>query len=981
MAAILGSARRVDGPHSANGRLRSESIAVSPEKIEKVRRALLEAVEGEVRFSMGDRALYATDASNYRQIPYGVVLPKSAEDVVAAVRICNAHDVPITPRGGGTSLAGQTCNTSVIIDFSKYMHRIISLDPEQHLAVVEPGCILDDLRSEAEKHGLTFGPDPATHDHNTLGGMVGNDSCGVHSIMAGRTADNVHSLEVLTYDGLRLTIGATSPSELNAILAAGGRRAEIYRKMRDFWREHGAKFEKIYPQIPRRVSGYENLDQLSPEKGMNIARALTGTEATCLIVLRCTLNLVPSPPCRALAIVGFPDVFAAADAVPATLKTNPIGLEGIDHLLTEYMKKKNFKISDLEVLPEGRAWLVAEYGGDTNAEAKNHAHFLAAKMEARGHACNVVENKDKQQEVWDVREAALAVTAHVPGEGATWPGWEDSAVRPDDLGDYLRELKALFHKHGYEASVYGHFGDGLVHCRVNFDLSSEQGLKNWQAFLEQAADLVVKYGGSLSGEHGDGEARGALLERMYGADLMAAQRTFRAIWDSRQRMNPGKILDPYPITGNLRVGPSYKPAAIQGLFAYPEDGGSFTKATLRCVGVGKCRHRDTKGGVMCPSYLGTNEEKHSTRGRARLLFEMLRGDALTDGFADEAVEEALDLCLACKGCKHDCPVEVDMANYKGDFRARHYANKWRPRAAYTMGQIQRWARVAVYAPWLANFGTRAPGISALTKWVGGIAQKRTVPRFASQTYRSWHRKHAKRTGGPRVILWPDTFNNYFRPDTAIAATRLLERLGFEVSIPSVPLCCGRPLYDWGWIEQAKSLWRNTLNVMQNDIRDGVPVIGLEPACTSAFRDELPNLFPADPQATALSKQTRFLSEFLKDREFVPQAPNASDALLVQYHCHHHAVLDKSAETELLKSLPVHVDVLDKGCCGMAGAFGFEAGKYALSRTIAERGILPIVQESPANTAILANGFSCREQIEQLAGRNTLHLAEYLERVE
>jgi FAD/FMN-containing dehydrogenase/Fe-S oxidoreductase len=977
MAAVTSSSRRVQGPHSSSGRLRTEGVSVPPGQIEALRRALLDAIAGEVRFSMGDRALYATDASNYRQIPYGVILPKSAEDVVAAVRLCNAHDVPITPRGGGTSLAGQSCNTAVIIDFSKYMHRVVSIDPETRLAVVEPGCILDHLREEAGKHSLTFGPDPATHDHNTLGGMIGNDSCGVHSIMAGRTADNVHALDVLTYDGLRLTIGPTSPAELNAILAAGGRRAELYHRMRDFWAEHGAKFTKAYPDIPRRVSGYENLDQLAPEKGMNVARALTGTEATCVIVLGATLRLVPDPPCRALAIVGFPDVFAAGDAVPAALDAKPIGLEGIDHLLTEYMKKKRFKVGELEVLPEGRAWLVAEFGGETSGEATTKARGLAARMEARGRACNVVVDEDKQKEVWDVREAALAVTAHVPGQGATWPGWEDSAVPPGRIGDYLRELKALFHKHGYEASVYGHFGDGLVHCRIDFDLSTEQGLKNWQAFLEEAADLVVRYGGSLSGEHGDGEARGALLERMYGPELMAAQREFRAIWDPRQRMNPGKVLDPYPITGNLRVGPSYRPPEIAGLFAYPEDEGSFTKATLRCVGVGKCRRRDTKGGVMCPSYLGTGEEKHSTRGRARLLFEMLRGDALTKGFAEEAVEEALDLCLACKGCKHDCPVEVDMASYKGDFRARHYAGKWRPRAAYGMGQIQRWARVAAYAPWLANFATRAPGLSLLTKWIGGIAPERTMPRFASQTFRAWHRKNARHTGGRRVVLWPDTFNDHFRPETAIAATRLLEGLGFDVRLPAEPLCCGRPLYDWGWIEQAKGLWRTTLNAMRDEIADGVPVIGLEPACTSAFRDELPNLFPGDPQAIALSKQTRFLSEFLNDQGIKLPIPETRAPVLVQYHCHQHAVLDKTVETKLLKSLSVPVDILDKGCCGMAGAFGFEANKYALSRTIAQRGILPIIGRAASNTVVLANGFSCREQIEQLSGRRTLHLAEYL----
>jgi FAD/FMN-containing dehydrogenase/Fe-S oxidoreductase len=961
----------------STGRITREFIAIPEETIEQLRQALEKEIEGEVRFSLADRALYATDASNYRQLPYGVVLPKSAEDAVTTVRLCNRYDVPVTPRGGGTALAGQTCNSAVIIDFSKYMHRLLSLDPEKRLATVEPGCILDHLRDAAEKYELTFGPDPSTHDHNTLGGMIGNDSCGVHSIMAGRTADNVHSLDVLTYDGLRMTIGPTPPEEFARIVAAGGRRAEIYRAMAAFWKKHGHHFRQVYPDIPRRVSGYENLDQLEPEKGFQVARALTGTEATCVIVLGATLNLVHSPPERVLLIVGFGDIFAAADAVPELLTFGPIGLEAIDHLLTEYMKIKHFRVKELKLLPEGRAWLINEFGGETVEEAKGKAQKLAEAMKARGHAVSLVTDKKQQKDVWKVREASLAVTAHVPGEGPTWPGWEDSAVRRDDLGGYLRELIALFHKHGYEASVYGHFGDGLVHCRINFKLHTEEGLANWKRFLEEAADLVVRYGGTLSGEHGDGEARAALLVRMYGPDLMRAQREFRAIWDPRERMNPGKVLDPYPITANLRVGPSYHPMQVKGHFAYPEDN-SFTQATLRCVGVGECRRRHTDGGVMCPSYLGTNEEKHSTRGRARLLFEMLRGDSIKGGFANDEVEDALDLCLACKGCKRDCPVQTDMATYKSEFRSHHYAKRWRPRSAYSMGLIHRWAGMASHAPWLANLVLRTPGIANLAKSAGGIAQARTIPPFASPTFRQWHAKNAKRNGGERVILWPDTFNNYFRADTAIAATRLLERLGFQVEIPSRVLCCGRPLYDWGWIDQAKALWRETLGELRSGIDAGVPVIGLEPACTSAFRDELPALFPNDPLATALSKQTRFLSEFLTERGITPPVSTRSSKALVQLHCHHHAVLDEDAERKLLDALPLDCEVLNTGCCGMAGSFGFEAEKYDISLTIAEKGMLPKIRSCSRDTLIVANGFSCREQIEQLTGRKTLHLAQLLE---
>lgn len=963
---------------SGSGRVAAEFIDVPPERIAALRQELEHEIEGEVRFDLDDRVLWSTDASNYRQPPYGVVLPMSKDDAVATIALCAKYDVPVAPRGGGTSLAGQGCNTAVLIDFSKYMDRVLSLDPAARRAVVEPGCILDTLRDAAEKHHLTFGPDPSTHNHNTLGGMIGNNSCGVHSIMAGRTADNVHALEIVTYDGLRMQVGPTSREEYDGILRNGGRRAEIYRKVRKLWDRYGARFEEVYPRIPRRVSGYENLDQLSWDKGFNVARALVGTEATCVTVLEATLDLVHSPPAHVLLIVGFPDIFAAADAAGDAVSMGPIGVESIDQLLVDFMHEKHFRVKDIGVLPDGHGWLICEFGGDTKEDAIAKAQPLKRKMEASGHATNLVSDEGEQKKVWRVREAALAVTAHVPNQGPTWPGWEDSAVHRDNLGNYLRDLWALFQKHGYKASVYGHFGDALVHCRVNWQLHTEPGLENWQSFLNEAADLVVHYNGSISGEHGDGQARGALLEKMYGPELMEAQREFRRIWDPRGRMNPGKVLDPYPITSNLRVGPQYNPPEIRGRFAYPEEKGSFTKATLRCVGVGACRRHDSKEGVMCPSYLATHDEKHCTRGRARLLFEMVRGDIITDGWKNDEVEESLDLCLACKGCKKDCPVQVDMATYKAEFRSRHYEHRWRPRAAYSMGQIQRWAAMASHAPRLANFVLRTPGVSHLAKAVGGLAQARSVPRFATQTFRDWHMRRQSRGTGERVLLWPDTFNNYFRPETAIAAATLLEKLGFRIDVPGPSLCCGRPLYDWGWLEQAKTLWRRTLRSLSHDIEAGVTIVGLEPACVSAFRDELPALFPDDPLAAKLSKQTRLLSEFLCDRNLVSGVAARSAAALVQFHCHHHAVMKTDPEEELLKAIGADAEILSAGCCGMAGSFGFESAKYRLSLDIGQRALFPAIRKAPSRTAILADGFSCREQIEQAAGRKTLHLAQYLE---
>ncbi len=967
--------REVQAP---GGRV-AEAFVTTPEAARRRLAAdLAGAIDGEVRFDAGSRALYATDASNYRQVPLGVVVPRRLDDVVATMALCHRHRVPVVMRGGGTSLAGQGCNVALLIDFSKYLHRIRRLDPDARQAEVEPGCVLDSLRDAAEAHHLTFGPDPATHDHNTLGGMLGNNSCGVHSIMAGRTADNVAALEILTCDGLRRWVGPTSEAELNSILQGGGRAAEIYRALDTFRWRHAELLRTRYPRIPRRVSGYADLDALLPEQGFNVARALVGTEGTCVTILRARLQLIDSPPQRALCILGFADVFAAADAVPDVLAFGPIGLEGIDQLLVDYARAKRLHEEDARLLPPGGGWLVAEFGGDSPDTAAAAAQRLADAFATRGQGTAVIADQARQQRVWDLREAALAATAHVPGQPEAWPGWEDSAVPRAALGDYLRQLKALFRRYGYEASVYGHFGDGLVHCRIPFDLRSEEGVATWRRFLEEAADLVVRHGGSLSGEHGDGQARAELLERMYGPELLQAFREFKAIWDPDNLMNPGKVVDPYPITSNLRVGPRHQPPEPTTHFAWPEDGGSFVRAMRRCVGVGACRRNDSDKGVMCPSYMVTREERHSTRGRARLLFEMLEQGPLDEGWKSREVEAALDLCLACKGCKSDCPVQVDMASYKAEFRAHHYAGRLRPRAAWSMGLIHRWARLGASVPWLANALMRTPGLAALAKAAGGISQARRIPRFPRQSFVAWHRRRAaSKARRGRVVLWPDTFNNYLRPGTAKAATLLLENLGFAVEVPRRPLCCGRALYDWGRLEQARGLWHRTLDALAPAIAEGAPVIGLEPACVSAFRDELLRLFPDMEAAQRLAGQTLFLTEFLAQRPEVLEGLRRPGRALVQLHCHHHAVIKPASERQVLESLGLDAEVLAAGCCGMAGSFGFEASKYQLSQAAAERVLLPRVRAAAPDTVILANGFSCREQIEQGTGRATTHIAELL----
>ncbi|HEY3171566.1 MAG TPA: FAD-binding and (Fe-S)-binding domain-containing protein, partial [Thermoanaerobaculia bacterium] len=724
-------------------------------------RALKRAIRGEVRFDPGSRALYATDSSNYRQVPIGVVVPRDRNDVLETLALCRRFGAPILGRGAGTSLAGQCCNVAVVLDTSKYFHRILELDAVSKTARVEPGAVLDDLRDAAERHGLTFGPDPATHAYCTLGGMIGNNSCGVHSVMAGKTDDNVEELEVVSGDGTLVNVGRTSDADFARIVSEGGRRAEIYTKLRDLRDRFAPLIRARYPAIPRRVSGY-NLPYLLPEHNFDLARALVGSEGTCAFVLEAKLRLVWSPPARVLAVLGYRDVFAAADAVPEILEHRPIGLEGFDEGLMSDMERIGLFPENRRLLPEGRGWLLVEMGAAEPREALAAANRVVESVTSRGGAVSsrVFDRREEAARVWQVRQAALGATAHVPGSPLTWEGWEDAAVAPEKLGSYLRGLRALLDRYGYSGDLYGHFGQGCVHTRTDFDLVSADGVAKFRAFIYDAADLVIAHGGSISGEHGDGQSRAELLPKMFGPELVGAFREFKAIWDPDGLMNPGKIVDAFRADENLRHSGKRPHALPNPAFAYANDAGDFSRALQRCVGVGECRR--SKGGTMCPSYMVTREEKHTTRGRARLLDEMLRGEILTGGWREESVRQALDLCLACKGCKSDCPVGVDVAAWKAEFLYRYYRGRLRPAAAYSMGFIDRWARLASAAPMFANFLTQTPGFAALAKMLGGIAPERGLPRFARETFRSWFARHRPAgNGGRRVLLFPDTFTNHF----------------------------------------------------------------------------------------------------------------------------------------------------------------------------------------------------------------------------
>jgi FAD/FMN-containing dehydrogenase/Fe-S oxidoreductase len=945
------------------------------------------SIQGEVRFDDGSLALYSTDASNYRQIPIGVVLPKSEEDIVRTIAICKKHKAPVLSRGGGTSLAGQCCNVAVIMDLSKYFNKILHIDKEKQLVRVQTGIILDEMRNATEKEaGLTFGPDPATHNHCTIGGMLGNNSCGVHSVMSSlygfgaTTSDNTESLTIVTYDGIKMTVGETSDEAYDRIIKEGGRKAEIYRNLLTFRNKYADLIRKRFPKLARRVSGY-NLPDLLPENGFNIARALVGSESTCVTIVEATMKLITTPPKRSLVVLGYPDVFEAGRDVPEILRFKPIGLEGIDDLLIGYMKKKGLHPEYIPLLPDGNGWLMVEFGGDSKEEAESHAKRMMneLKQKANPPSMRLFDNPEEEHEIWTIRESGLGATAWVPGEAMSVPGWEDSAVAPEKIGDYLKDLRGLFDKYGYEPSLYGHFGQGCVHCRVQFDLFTTEGLNKYKQFTVEAAKLVVKYGGSISGEHGDGQARGDLLSIMYGKELVQAFREFKAIWDPEGKMNPGKVIDTYGQLSNLRIDNKYNPPKPKTFFQFPDDEYDFSRATLRCVGVGECRRHE--GGTMCPSYMVTREEEHSTRGRARMLFEMLQGDELKHGWKDEHVKDSLDLCLACKGCKGDCPVNVDMATYKAEFLAHYYKGRLRPRSAYAFGWIYWWARIASVVPAIANFFTQAPIVSDMVKAIAGVAPQRKMPKFAEVTFKEWfnnRRKDNSKTK-PKVILWADTFNNFLLPETLVAGVEVLEAAGFEVVTPTQSLCCGRPLYDFGMLKTARKMLRQILHALQDEIRDGTPVVGLEPSCVAVFRDELRGLFPHDENAKRLSKNVFTLAEFLKEKAAGFTIPKIEGNAIVHGHCHHKAIMQMHCEEEVLQTTGLEFRLLDSGCCGMAGYFGYEKGDhYDIAVKAGERVLLPAVRQASPESIIIADGFSCREQIEQGTDRKALHTAQVLQ---
>ncbi|MBL7258519.1 FAD-binding oxidoreductase [Actinoplanes sp. LDG1-01] len=910
----------------------------------------LEKAGLEVRSDAGTRGMYASDASLYRVPPLAVVRPRHVDEVAAALAIARETGTPFTSRGAGTSVAGNAIGPGIVLDFSRHLNRVLEIDPISRTAVVEPGTIHATLQKAATPHGVRFGPDPSTHPRCTIGGMIGNNACGSRSLAYGRTSDNVVALELLTAAGDKLDTTAPQGPVVDSLKQVIGR--------------HLATARTEFDTFGRQVSGYA-VQHLLPER-FDLTQAFVGSEGTLGVITQATVRLVVDSPVRVVVVLGFKDIVAAGEASPAVVAHGPTSCEGLDSRLLDVLRARRGAAA-VPPLPRGGAWLFVELAGEELGEVEARARKLAADGIADD--ALVVTDPVTQARLWRIREDGAGLAGRSPADRPAWPGWEDAAVPPARLGAYLARFDELVAAYGMSSAPFGHFGDGCMHVRLDFPLDQPGGTKVMRDFLVDAAKLVGEFGGSLSGEHGDGRARSELLPHMYSADAIALFAGIKHAFDPGNLLNPGVLVDPDPVDAAVR--PASFP--LKGLaLAYPHDDGDLAQAVHRCTGVGKCRaDNSAAGGVMCPSYLATREEKDSTRGRARILQEVVRGEL---PWSHPSVHDSLDLCLSCKGCASDCPTGIDMATYKSEALHQKFRGRLRPRSHYTLGRLPFWSRLAGWTPGLANLGTRLPGLRRLALWLAGVDKRRSVPAFAKRPFR---RTFKPSTGGTPVVLFADSFSDAFSPEVAESTVRVLRAAGYEPRLPSGQVCCGLTWITTGQLDSAKKILSRTVEALAPDARAGIPIVGIEPSCTAVLRSDIHELLPGSADATAVAASVRTLAELLAETPgWTP--PDLSDvSLIAQPHCHHHAVLGWKADADLLATTGAQVKRLS-GCCGLAGNFGVEIGHYEVSVAVAEQQLLPALDATP-DALVLADGFSCRTQVADLRTRPAIHLAQLLDR--
>ncbi|EAR25851.1 putative oxidoreductase [marine actinobacterium PHSC20C1] len=937
----------------------------TPDEVKELVALLRESVGGTVDADTRRRAEYSTDASNYRVVPDVVVFPRDTDDVLAIAEVSRSTSTPLTMRGGGTSVAGNSIGPGIVVDLSRSVNRIIEVDPDARTATVEPGIILGSLQKSAAVYGLRFGPDPSTWARCTIGGMIGNNACGSHSLAFGRTADNVIELDILDGTGRRFI---------------AGRGLDHVRGLDDFVTKNLGLFRTELGQFGRQVSGY-SLEHLLPENGRNLAAAMVGTEGTCGVVLGAKVNLVDMPIEPILLVLGYPDMFAAADAVPAILEHRPGAIEGLDARLVDVVRRSRGEAA-VTSLPAGGGWLLVELSGIDQIETVNRARVLARDSGAI--SSRIITSTSEATTVWRIREDGAGLGGRTSSGKQTWPGFEDAAVPPENLGNYLREFDTLLEQYGIEGAPYGHFGDGCIHIRLDIPLDQDGTVL--RSLMEDAAKLVASHGGSLSGEHGDGRARSELLPLMYKEETIASFSHFKNLFDPQNLLNPGVVVNPAPIDRDLRRPKALPILSVNGL-AFTHDDGDFATAVHRCVGVGKCRTDNTSnGGFMCPSFIATNDEKDSTRGRARVLQEMANGSLVARDWSAPEIHEALDLCLSCKACSSDCPAGVDMAAYKTEMLHQTYKGKLRPITHYVLGWLPRWARLVSPLSQLINPILSVRWIEKIVLNLGGMDSRRAIPKFASTSF-STSQRRSRRKGSlagadRRVLLWTDSFSDNFSPDIAHSAIAVLEDAGYTVITPERPVCCGLTWITTGQLTGARRILGNLMDDFHPLVAEGVPVLGLEPSCTAVLRSDLLELFPDDPRATAIATNSYTLAELLSAPAPVGPVPTWSPPslegceIVVQPHCHQHSVMGFAPDAKLLDDLGASVTQL-AGCCGLAGNFGMEKGHYDVSVAVAENALLPALRDAPSGSILLADGFSCRTQADQLADTQGMHLVELL----
>lgn len=951
-------------------------------------RDLQSQLTGSCDFSSAAVAMYASDASNYRQLPLGVVYPANSDDIQATLRLCQQYKHAILMRGGGTSQNGQCVNNAVVIDCSRHLRRVLDIDTNNRTALVEPGIVCDALKAHAEEHGLTFGPDPATHSRCTLGGMIGNNSCGPHSMLAGKTVENVLELKVLTNDGAVFWVGPTSDSELQSIIAAGGRQGEIYKQLKDLRDEYADDIRQHFPNIKRRVSGF-NLDQLLPENGFNVARALVGSEGTCVSVLEARVRLIENPAHVQLVVLGFNDIFLAGDTVPDIMPFTPIAMEGLDWNIVGGLIDRNLRAKEIDLLPPGRAWILVELAASSEQALQSKTtEFVAAMQQCHTvHSVLSVHEAEQVQSLWSIREQGASATALAlnPGEPDPIVGWEDTAVDPMQLGDYLRALYALVERYEYKTSLYGHFGDGCIHARMTFDTRSKQGVEKWRRFSTDIAKLVVQFGGSLSGEHGDGQAKAEFLPIMFGDRLVKAFEQYKHIWDPHRLMNPGKVVNAFKMDDNLRYGPNYKTPVVNTTLQFVSDAGGFGRASERCIGMGKCR---SASGTMCPSYQATHEERYSTRGRARLLHELVRGEVFdSNGWQNDAIADSLEHCLSCKACKTSCPTQVDIASYKAEFMHKRYKNgKRRPLQHHLFGKITRWLPYFSRFPRVSN-RLQSGSVGLLAKRVLGLHKQSVLPALASSSFSDWVQNNASEHDdafywfgerkNPSVALWVDSVNAHYAPHVLASAVTVMLRSGFRVGIARSRFCCGRPLFEFGFLDEANQQFNKLLQQFYPLVSSMQAVLVLEPSCRSTFKDEMLRLYPNDSSAAKLAELIQSPAEFLLTKGIKPS--KKLDEGMLHVHCHDKSLASDSAERTWMQMCFKTLSEPEQGCCGMAGTFGLKASTRSIAQTLLNRELVPAVAASSKDATIVSNGFSCRHHITVGTRKAVLHPVEIIEK--